>query len=117
MFGRNILRYGFPLDFDYNSPLESVIENHSSATQYKKDVQAYLNEEKELNPFKNAPIENLHVSPFLTRDKPGGTHRGVIVDLSFPHDYSVNAGVQSDTYLGTPFLLIEVKAVTYTKLT
>ena len=39
------------------------------------------------------------------RDKPGGAHRRVIVDLSFPHGYSVNAGVQSETYLGTPFLL------------
>ena len=42
---------------------------------------------------------------FLTRDKPGGTHRRVIVDLSFPHGCSVNAGVQSEVYLGTPFLL------------
>ena len=104
-----LLRYGFPLDFDHNSPLESVEENHSSANQYKKDLQAYLNEEKEfgamLGPFKNSPIENLHVSPFLTHDKPGGSHRRVIVDLSFPHGYSVNVGVQSDTYLGTAFLL------------
>ena len=104
-----LLRYGFPLDFDHKSPLESVEENHSSANQYKKYVQAYLNEEKEfgamLGPFKNLPIENLHVSPFLTRNKPGGSHRRVIVDPSFPHGYSVNAGVQSDTYLGTPFLL------------
>ena len=58
-----------------------------------------------LGPFQKAPIDNIHVSPFLTRDKPGGTHRCVIVDLSFPHGCSVNAGVQSDTYLGTPFLL------------
>ena len=104
-----LLRYGFPLDFDYTSPLQSVHENHSSATEYTKDVQAYLSEEKQfgaiLGPFQEAPIENLHVSPFLTRDKPGGSHRRVIVDLSFPHGYSVNAGVQSDTYLGTPFLL------------
>ena len=49
-----------------------------------------------LGPFKNSPIENLHVSPFLTHDKPGSSHRRVIVDLSFPHGYSVNAGVQSD---------------------
>ena len=104
-----LLRYGFPLDFDYTSPLRSVNNNHSSASKYTTDVQAYLNEEKEfgamLGPFNEAPIENIHVSPFLTRDKPGGTHRRVIVDLSFPHGYSVNAGVQSDTYLNTPFLL------------
>ena len=72
-------------------------------------MQAYLREEKEfgaiLGPFQKAPIDNLHVSPFLTWDKPGGSHRRVIVDLSFPLGYSVNAGVQSDTYLGTNFLL------------
>ena len=58
-----------------------------------------------LGPFNEVPIENIHISPFLTRDNPGGTHRCVIVDLSFPHGYSVNAGVQSDTYVNTPFLL------------
>ena len=104
-----LLRYGFPLDFDYNSPLKSVQENHSPATDHTQDVHAYLSEEKEfgaiLGPFEESPIDNLHVSPFLTRDKPGGSHRQVIVDLSFPHGYSVNADVQSDTYLGTPFLL------------
>ena len=58
-----------------------------------------------LGTFKNSPIENLHVSPFLTRDKSGGAQRRVIVDLSFPHGNPVDAGVQSDSYLGTPFLL------------
>ena len=87
----------------------SVQQNHSSATDHTEDVKAYLTEEKGfgamLGPFQDSPIENLHISPFLTRDKPGGAHRRVIVDLSFPHGHSVNAGVQSDTYLGTPFLL------------
>ena len=104
-----LLRYGFPLDFDYSRPLNSVENNHNSANQYCQDVQAYLDEENEfgaiLGPFQEAPIDNLHVSPFLTRDKPGGTHRRVIVDLSFPHGCSVNLGVQSEVYLGTPFLL------------
>ena len=47
----------------------------------------------------------MHFSPFLTRDKPGAPHRRVIVDLSYPEGISVNAGVDSDTYLQTPFLL------------
>ena len=80
-----LLRYGFPLDFNYSTPLNSVESNHSSANQYWQDVQAYLDEEKEfgaiLGPFQEAPIDNLHVSPFLTRDKPGGAHRRVIVIL------------------------------------
>ena len=104
-----LIRYGFPLDYDYNSPLTSVDKNHTSATQFADDVQAYLTEEKAfgaiLCPFKEPPSDNLHISPFLTREKPGASHRRVIVDLSFPHGYSVNNGVQSDKYLGTPFLL------------
>ena len=40
-----------------------------------------------------------------TRDKLNASHRGVIIDLSFPHGTSVNSGVSKDTYLGNPFLL------------
>ena len=74
-----LLRYGFPLDFDYVSPLKSVQQNHSSAIDYTEDVKAYLTEEKDfgamLGPFQEPLIENLHVSPFLTRDKPEGALR------------------------------------------
>ena len=41
----------------------------------------------------------------MTREKPNAPHRRVIADLSFPHGKSVNAGIQKDIYLGTPFLL------------
>ena len=41
----------------------------------------------------------------MTREKPNAPHRRVIVDLSFPNGKSVNAGIQKDIYLGTPFLL------------
>ena len=48
-------------------------ENHTSAV-YPKDVEAYLSEESDygaiLGPFKVPPLENLHISPFMTRDKP-----------------------------------------------
>ena len=47
----------------------------------------------------------MHFSPFLTHEKPGAKHRGVIVDLSYPFGGSVNTGVDPDSYLGTPFLL------------
>ena len=104
-----LIRYGFPLDFDYSTPLQSVDKNHTSANQFTEDIQAYITEEQAfgamLGPFKEPPIKDLHISPFLTRDKPGASHRRVIVDLSFPHGHSVNSGVQSDHYLGTPFLL------------
>ena len=105
----SLIRYGFPLDFDSNSHLLYELINHSSATHHHKDVKAYLEEEKHFNaiygPYSEPPLENMHFSPFLTREKPGAKHRRVIVDLSFPHGSSVNAGVQPESYLGTPFLL------------
>ena len=103
-----LIKYGFPLDFDHKSPLQSVTKNHTSGIQFTDDIQVYLAEEKSfgaiLGPFKESPI-NDYISPFLTRDKPGAPHRRVIVDLSFPHGSSVNDGVQLDKYLGTPFIL------------
>ena len=105
----SLIRYGFPLDFNSNSHLLYELTNHSSATHYHKDVKAYLEEEKQFNaiygPYSEPPLENMHFSPFLTREKPGAKHRRVIVDLSLPHGSSVNAGVQPESYLGTPFLL------------
>ena len=42
----------------------------------------------------------------MTRDEPNSVHRRVIIDLSWPLDESVNAGVPADKYLGTEFVLI-----------
>ena len=41
----------------------------------------------------------------MTREKPGGDHRRVIMDLSFPHGLVVNSKISKDTYLGTDFIL------------
>ena len=41
----------------------------------------------------------------MTREKPGAPHRRVSIDLSFPAGESVNAGVDSEQYLGSKFLL------------
>ena len=71
------------------------------------DVQVYLTGESKfgaiLGPFDSPPIET-HL-PLMTCPKPNGSHRRVIVDLSFPHTKSVNAGVCKDIYLGTPYQL------------
>ena len=58
-----------------------------------------------MGPFKTPPISSLHCSPMLTRPKAGSTNRRVIVDLSWPHDKSVNDMVCNDVYLGTNFKL------------
>ena len=41
----------------------------------------------------------------MTHEKPGAPHRRVIIDLSFRAGKSVNAGVDSEQYLGLKFLL------------
>ena len=104
-----LIRYGFPLDFNKNIQLSHKLGNHGSGNKYPTDIKAYLTEEMEhnaiLGPFHTPPISDLHVSPFMTREKPGAPHRRVIIDLSFPAGKSVNAGVDSEQYLGSKFLL------------
>ena len=58
-----------------------------------------------LGPFKAPPIDNLHVSPFMTREKSNSLNRRVIIDLSWPIGESVNAGVTPEKYLGVDFIL------------
>ena len=103
------LRYGFPVDFNRNSQLESEKANHSSATQHADDVNAYLAEELQhgaiLGPFDKCPVTNCHTSPFMTREKVGAKHRRVIIDLSWPKGASVNHGVDKNSYMGTDFIL------------
>ena len=104
-----LIRYGFPLDFDTIVDLNHTEVNHPSANYHVPDVNAYLEEEVKykaiLGPFSESPYPDLHISPFMTRDKPGSTNRRVIIDLSYPPNHSVNAGVHKDHYLGTQFVL------------
>ena len=104
-----LIKYGFPLHVDPAITLNHEINNHKSAIDHPQDIQAYLDEEIKyhaiLGPFKDSPIKNLHVSPLMTRDKPGSQHRRVIVDLSYPQNHSVNAGVEGNAYLTSEFLL------------
>ena len=104
-----LIEFGFPLDFNRNSKLRSDGKNHSSALEYPEDIRAYLTEEKQHNvvigTFKHSPIHDIHVSPFMSRDKPNAPNRRVIIDLSWPKGYSVNASVDKNSYLGSEFVL------------
>ena len=90
-----------------NTELVSTEENHASAKQFSSHVQTYIREELKhgaiFGPFEHKPI-SLHISPFMTRDKPDSDTRRTIVDLSWPKGKSVNAGVQKDSYLGSDFI-------------
>ena len=103
-----LIRYGFPLDFDRNSKLGKNTENHKSALMFPRDIDQDLKEMDFgaiVGPFSEPPLTNFHTSPFMTREKPGGDHRRVIMDLSFPHGFGVNSEISKDSYLGTDFIL------------
>ena len=104
-----LIRYGFPLDFDVWIDLNHMEVNHPSANYHVPHVNPYLNEEVThnavLGPFSELPYSDVHISPFMTREKPGSKNRRVIIDLSYPPNHSVNAGVHKYQYLGTDFVL------------
>ena len=104
------LTFGFPLDFNRNSPLYWEGDNHKSALEYPQDIDAYLKEEIHFNAivgrFDKHPCHNGHISPFMTRDKPGSENRRVIIDLSWPIGSSVNSGIDKDSYMDTEFALV-----------
>ena len=104
-----LIKYGFPMDFNRQSPLRWEDKNHNSALQFPQDVDAYLKEEIQFGaiqgPYTENPITNCHFSPFLTREKSNASHRRVIIDLSWPKDASVNLGVDKNSYLASDFQL------------
>ena len=104
-----LIRYGFPLDFNRACNLRSEAGNHKLAVDYPSDIDAYIAEEQKydaiLGPYTHKPIEGGHSSPFMTRAKPDSDRRRVIIDLSWPLGASVNAGIDKNTYLDAPFAL------------
>ena len=104
----DLLKYGFPLDFDRSSQLVPTEENHKSASINSIHVQKYISEELShgaiLGPFKDKPI-SLHTSPLMVRDKQDSSAKRTIMDLSWPHGLSVNQGVSKYMYLDTEFQL------------
>ena len=104
-----LIRFGFPLDFNRSCPLTHKQANHKSAMEFPNDINAYIEEEKKYNallgPFDSHPISSGHCSPFMTRAKPNSDRRRVIVDLSWPIGASVNAGIGKTSYLGSTFSL------------
>ena len=102
------LHYGFPLDFNRNSPLTSTYDNHTSANTDIEHVRQYVKEELQhqaiIGPFDTVPC-TLHLSPLMTRAKQDSHKKRTIMDLSWPIGQSVNAGVQKDIYLDTIYSL------------
>ena len=60
----DFLTFGFPLDFNRNSPLTWEGDNHRSAIDHPEDIEAYLQEEMDfkaiIGPFPEHPCDNGH---------------------------------------------------------
>ena len=84
------------------------VTNHYSARQYPKQVQEYLDKEKEfgalLGPIDNITHSQYHCSPLLTRPKDTDKRR-VILNLSYPYGQSLNDHVQKNAFDSAPFIL------------
>ena len=56
-------------------------KNHRSAIMFPDDVEAYIQEDIDfgaiVGPFSDPPFQELHIPPFLTREKPGGRIGGL----------------------------------------
>ena len=104
----DLLHYGFPLDFDRNSPLLSTQNNHTLALTDIEHVRRYMEEELQyeviIGPFDIIPCP-LHISLLMTRARQDSDKKRTIMDLSRPPNFSVNAGIKKDIYLNTIYSL------------
>ena len=111
------LRYGWPVKYEADRPPRPTLHNHASARRNKAAIDAFITKELRLHallgPFHDQPFsEWTQISPSMTRDKPDGSGKRVIIDLSFPEGESVNDGIQkmdtSSYSLPTPLDLAEL---------
>ena len=58
----DFLTFGFPLDFNRNSPLTWEGDNHKSAIDHPEDIEAYLQEEMDFKAIIGVPFQNIHVT-------------------------------------------------------
>ena len=62
-----LIKFGFPLDFNHACSLGQYTGNHSSANDFPNDIEAYLEEELSygaiLGPFNKNPIKRVIALP------------------------------------------------------
>ena len=109
----DFLDFGWPVGYTkLELPVFDVRTAHRGALNFPQSVTDYLASEVTLGriagPFaiNQSPFpDKLIVSPLNTVEKRDSTERRVIVDLSWPDGTSVNDGIPTDSFLGTPITL------------
>ena len=113
----DFLRYGWPVAYTAPRIPVPIFKNHASATRFPQEIDKFIQKELDKNallgPFKEAPFFTwTQISPLMTRDKPDGSGKRVIIDLSFPVGASVNDGIaksrESQYTLPTPLDLADL---------
>ena len=103
----DFLKYGWPVSYDYITPITSSDHNHPSAAQHSSHIDYYITTElghrAMLGPFSEPPFSDTHFSPMMTRAKKDSPHRRVIVDLSWPTGEALNDGIPQGMYIGKPY--------------
>ena len=105
-----LLKYGFPAGYDTLDQPVTGLKNHSSAVANPAQVEDYIDTELGfdalIGPFCHEPFEGwCRTNPMLTRPKQDSDKLGVILDLSFPQQGSVNAGIPSNQLDAADFKL------------
>ena len=98
------LTYGWPISHNERCPVTVTTRNHSSAVNNLQHVTKYILKELRHNtlvgPLASLPFtDRMAVSPMSTRDKKEPGKKRVIVDCSWPENWSVNDGIQLGCYL------------------
>ena len=96
----NLIKFGFPLDFDRTCALSRTEKNHISALKFSQHEDKYTEEELSFHalagPFDDQSLA-LHIYPLMSKDKVGSNSKHTIIDLSWPKGLSINDGVSKDT--------------------
>ena len=101
----DLLKFGFPLDFNATTGVKTVPRNHAGARDFKPIIKKQIEKEIRLNacigPFRESPFGNdIRLSPLNSVPKKDSLERWLILDLSFPHSNAVNDSISKDSYQG-----------------
>ena len=98
------LKFGFPLGNVLGLGSRKVQKNHKGATDFNKQMTSILQTEVKENsvigPFKKPVLLDSCYSPLNSVPKKDSSDRRLILDLSLPHGFSINNGIDKDTCLG-----------------
>ncbi|CAG2203365.1 unnamed protein product [Mytilus edulis] len=103
----DLLEFGFPIGYTAGDIVDiKKPRNHSGARDFPDFILKYLKKELEykavIGPLKVNPFiySSLVLSPLNSVPKSTPGERRVILDLSFPSENCINAGIDKDIYLG-----------------